>query len=245
MRGGPGWRVTTVCCRSRLAEIRDGPGRKENGPPRQDPCGPWPVQLRFPTGLTSEEYVRTTAWEQARLDRCPLHPRGGCGFCRHGTYERQEPPGARIARYYCRQGHQSFSLLPDCLAARMSSTLAEVEQVVATAQQAKSLWAAADKLRPDISLPSAVRWVSRRVAAVRVALVFVVGLAADRLVGVQPRLDEVGRALGTREVLVAVRGICAAQLQTLVAPVGFHPRRGRRSSARYRPQHKTGPDPPG
>ena len=39
-----------------------------------------------------------------------MHPQGGCGFARHGSYERVDPPGTRIARWYCRVGHQTFSL---------------------------------------------------------------------------------------------------------------------------------------
>jgi hypothetical protein len=35
-----------------------------------------------------------------------------------------------VARWYCRKAHQTFSLLPDCLAARLSGALVEVETVV-------------------------------------------------------------------------------------------------------------------
>ena len=77
-----------------------------------------PVQLRFETGLTGADYVTREAWREARLSRCPLHPRGGCGFARHGTYERKTPAGTLIARWYCPQG-----LLPDHLAARFPGTL--------------------------------------------------------------------------------------------------------------------------
>ena len=55
---------------------------------------------------------------------------------RHGTYPRLSPPGARIARWRCRQGHCTFSLLPDCLAARLPGDLAEVEAVVGAVEQA-------------------------------------------------------------------------------------------------------------
>jgi len=87
------------------------------------------VQLRFATGLTSEECVKQNGWLLATLQRCPRHPEGGCGFARHTPYARVEPPGTLIARYYCPKDHVTFSLLPDCLAARLSSTLAEVEKV--------------------------------------------------------------------------------------------------------------------
>jgi hypothetical protein len=64
-------------------------------------------------------------------------PNGGCGFARHGTYyARGTPPGTEIARWYCLTGHCTFSLLPDCLAARLPGTLAEVESVVRAVEQA-------------------------------------------------------------------------------------------------------------
>ena len=113
-----------------------------------------PVQLRFNTGLTSEEYVSRQAWRDATLEHCPLHLGGGCGFARHGTYERKNPSGTRIARWYCRDGHCTFSLLPDCLASRYRGTLAAFEEAVAVAEQAESLEQAADRLRTDaIELP--------------------------------------------------------------------------------------------
>ena len=51
----------------------------------------------------------------------------------HGTYARKTPRGTQIARWYCPESHMTFSLLPDCLAARLPGTLDEVEQVVAHA----------------------------------------------------------------------------------------------------------------
>ena len=150
-------------------------------------AGLMPVQLRYETGLTGAEYVTREAWHLASLARCPLHPRGGCGFARHGTYERMSPPGTHIARWYCPQGHRTFSLLPDHLAARFPGTLSEIEQVVATVEQASSLEAAADELRRDaVTLPSAVRWVRRRVGPVRALLTILVGLLPDLLLGCAP-----------------------------------------------------------
>ena len=100
-------------------------------------AGQWPVQLRFACELTGDEYVSQGAWQKASLPRCPLHPKGGCGFARHDTYARVTPPGTQIARWYCPTGHRTFSLLPDCLAARLKGTLAEVEAVVRAAEQAR------------------------------------------------------------------------------------------------------------
>ena len=112
------------------------------------------MQLRYETGLTGEEYVSAEAWRDARLERCPNHPHGGCSFARHGTYARKTPRGTQIARWYCRDSHTTFSLLPDCLAARLPGELDHVETVVAHAEQAPSLAAVADELRRDaVELP--------------------------------------------------------------------------------------------
>jgi hypothetical protein len=115
------------------------------------------VQLRFETSFTSKEYVTHQAWRDATLERCPLHPAGGCSFARHGTYERVNPPGTQVPRWYCPEGHCTFSLLADCFAARLSGSLQEVEAVVVAAEQAASREAAADELRLDIELPGALR----------------------------------------------------------------------------------------
>ena len=120
------------------------------------------VQLRYETGLTGERYVTAGAWRRVRLERCPNHPRGGCSLARHGTYERKTPPGTRVARWYCPESHTTFSLLPDCLAARLPGTLDALEAVVVAAEGARSLEAAANELRRDaVELPGAMRWVRR------------------------------------------------------------------------------------
>lgn len=116
---GVGAREHGACAHAKKGEARDGRPR----------CGPRVVQLRHESQLTSEEYVKQRAWESASLKRCPLHPAGGCGIARHTPYSRVEPPGMKVARAYCAEGHTTFSLLPDCLASRLSSTLAAVEEV--------------------------------------------------------------------------------------------------------------------
>jgi transposase-like protein len=132
------------------------------------------VQLRHECPLSGETYVARKAWRDASLAACPRHPRGGCGLVRHGTYGRRTPVGMRIARYYCPTAHETFSLLPDGLASHFPGALDPIEQVVATVEAARSVEAAADVLRPDITLPSAVRWVRRRLTPVRCALVAVI-----------------------------------------------------------------------
>jgi hypothetical protein len=185
-------------------------------------AGQWPVQLRFACELTGEEYVSQGAWQKASLPRCPLHPKGGCGFARHGTYARVTPPGTQIARWYCPTGHRTFSLLPDCLAARLKGTLAEVEAVVRAAEQAPSLEAACRKLHPAIELPGVLRWARRRVQAVQAALQALKGLLPDRF-PCPATLAAFAVCLGVAQVLVAMRPIGEPFLANLSTPLGFHP----------------------
>ena len=124
-----------------------------------------PVQLRFDTGLAGDECVTRELWRSAALEHCPLHPEGGCGFARHGLYERKSPSGTFIARWYCPRGHRTFSLLPDHLAARFPGTLAQIERVVEAADtRTASLQACADALRPDpVSLLDPLGSTSRQI----------------------------------------------------------------------------------
>ena len=103
------------------------------------PPGHGRVRFRCKTGLTGEQYVTVQGWRNATLMRCPHHPGGGCSLARHGTYPRKTPAGVRIARWYCPESHTTFSLLPDCLAARLPGTLAELEEAVATAERSPSV----------------------------------------------------------------------------------------------------------
>ena len=89
------------------------------------------VQLLWKCPLSDERYVSERAWESAILDSCPLHPEGGCGLERLGTYARVAPAGARVPRWWCPKAGVSISLLPSFLSARLSGTLAEVEAFVA------------------------------------------------------------------------------------------------------------------
>jgi hypothetical protein len=153
----------------------------------------------------------------------------------------------RIARYYCPTAHETFSLLPDCLASRFAGELDAIEHVVATAEAARSVEAAADVLRPDITLPSAVRWIRRRLTPVRRALLAIVTLLPDLFAG-DARLAAVRLALATPSALVALRTHAAAHLMTLPTPLGFHPRAALREARRAAAPHGMGADragPPG
>jgi hypothetical protein len=203
------------------------------------------VQLRFETGLTGEDYVTREAWREARLLCCPLHPRGGCGFARHGTYARKTPLGTLIARWYCREGHCTFSLLPDHLAARFPGTLAEIERVVEVVESASSVEAAADVLRPDpITLPSALRWIRRRVRPVRALLAVLIGMFPGELLGCVPRMAPLAERLACVSVLTHLRARAHAHLHALLSPLGFR-HRGHRGGNHAMPrQQSMGPDPP-
>jgi hypothetical protein len=149
----------------------------------------------------------------------------------------------RVARYYCAAAQTTFSLLPDCLAAGLSGDLDEVERVVAAVEAAPSVEAAADKLRPDIDLPGAIRWVRRRLGPVRAVLLALVTLAPALAGSCPPTLGAVGERLGT-PVLRQVRAEAEKHLSSLAAPVGFGPRPHRVQGGRTRREHDPGPDPP-
>jgi hypothetical protein len=201
------------------------------------------VQLRHRTKLTSEEYVTQKAWLQASVEVCPRHPGGGCDFGRHGTYARAEPPGMRIARWYCRDAQTTFSALPDCMAARVVGSLDDVEHVVLVAES-KGIEAAAHDLRTEIDLPGAMRWLRRRRDSVRAALLALITALPGRL-GMLPHLKEVRAVLETDRALVAVREIGADHLHALSYPLGFCRPRRRMVERDLAIQHETGPDPPG
>jgi hypothetical protein len=205
---------------------------------------PWTarsVQLRHGGSLAGEAYVARSAWRDARLAACPRHPRGGCGLVRHGSYPRTTPVGMRIARYYCPTARETFSLLPDCLASHFPGELDPIEHVVATVEAARSVEAAADTLRPEITLASAVRWIRRRLTPIRLALVTLVTLLPDRFTG-EARLSAVRGALTTTSALTTLRADVARHLVDLPTPLGFRPRLPRRDDAAPAAPHGMGAD---
>lgn len=203
------------------------------------------VQVRLATSsITSEVYVARKLWRLATLTRCPWHPAGGCGFSRHGTYERVRPAGTRIARWYCPVARRTVSALPDCLPARYSGTLADLEAMVLAVEQAPSREAAAARLRTEIELPGALRYLDRLCRSIHRALATIRGLEPVRLQAVAPTLQAFAAALGTDSVLMSLRASLARYLPLLPAPFGFDPRRHRRHTGATPPQHETGPDPP-
>lgn len=201
------------------------------------------MQVRHATGLTSEEYVRRKAWRSARLERCPLHPEGGCGFAGHGSYPRVSPAGCRIARNRCPTARVTFGLVPEFLCSRLTGTLDEVEAAVAVAE-ASPREAASEALRPEVELPGALRWMRRRTRLVHAGLAAAIGLLPGLLAGREPTVTSIRSALGAEDVLVRLRGEVASHLAALPPPLGFGPWPARRRPSPTALQHEAGPNPP-
>lgn len=202
------------------------------------------VQLRLGAGLSSERYVSERGWEKATLDACPVHGAAKCRFARHTPYERKSPPGTWIARYYCPDAHQTFSLLPDWLASRLPGTLAAAEDAVVAFEAAGTWEAAAERVRPDIGLAGCLRWVRRRVRAVYASLRTVAGLFPEVFAGFPTTVTAFRSRLGGVGLLIALREIAAASLASLPPPLGFGPRPLRRRPRATGNQQDPGPDPP-
>ncbi len=166
-------------------------------------------------------------------------------MARHGTYEPRTPAGTQIARWYCRESHTTFSLLPDCLAARLPGTLRRLEEVVVHAEQAPSLMKAADQIRrDDVQLAGAMRWVRRRVRLVQHVLRLVIGLLPQQLAGCHAELTACRRRLGTDGVLVSLRSLTERWLAELAAPLGLRPHGIGAGNPNRKGQQNPGPDPP-
>ena len=207
------------------------------------------MQQRLVCQLTAEQYVSQRFWERASLPPCPMHPEGGCGFCRHTPYERKSTPGAKIARGYCRLGHVTVSLIPDCLASRLPAPLAQVEREVRRVEEAGgSVAAAAAQMHPtalDVDhVQGAERRLRRRHLGVSAALRAIAGLMPDVFAGHPPTLEGFGAVLGTSGVLVALREVAAPHLANLPPPLGFGPRPLPRERRARQLQHGAGADPP-
>jgi len=179
------------------------------------------MQIRYSVGLTAKEYTEQRAWEQAKLDQCPFHPEGGCGLAKHGTYPRKFPQYCLVARWYCPAAHQSISLLPDVFASRLPGTLNEIEEAVNAAEAHGSQEQAAAELRPDITLPSALRWLRRRKKYVRQILTIVKGI-----LGTKCSLDLKAwrKKYHVKMLLQQLRTLVAEHLHALPPVLGFCPR---------------------
>ena len=179
------------------------------------------MQIRYPIDLTVEEYIEQKSWEQVELDHCPFHPNGSCGYTKHGTYPRKFPNHCLVTRYYCPKAHQSISLLPDFFASRLPGTLDEVEHAVNTAEASSSQEMAAFTLRPEISLPSGLRWLRRRLKYVHEILTILTGLLVTEC---SPELNSFRKVYKTRSIMTGLRDIAGEYLHVLPPIIGFGPR---------------------
>lgn len=149
-----------------------------------------------------------------------------------------------IARYYCPTGHMTFSLLPDCFAAKLPGSLAEVERVVAEAEGPGTQEAIAVRARPEVEPDSAMRWTQRRVRAVHASLRAVIGLLPVLLAGCQPTVLSIRAELGVECVLPVLREKAGPHLSALPPPLGFGPRSERRWPRQSAVQQHSGRSPP-
>lgn len=191
------------------------------------------MQIPLRTQSSTEAYIAGCEWRDACLLVCPMHPSGGCSFVRHGSYSRVTPQGLRIARWYCPQGHRTFSLIPDFLASRLPGLLISIDSAAVAAKEFGTMERAADALRGfEVTLPSALRWLRRRVRAVQVALEAVCGLVPQTPVG----------TIFISDGLLNLRRLLAPQLlHKLPPPLGFLSSRDRKVP-RDGKQHDIGPD---
>jgi len=116
--------------------------------------------------------------------------------------------------------------------------------VVTAVEQAPSLEKAADLLRPENELPSAVRWTRHRVKPIIAALHLLKGLIPEPFAALDATLGAFRGALGGAPVLPRLREIAAPYLPVLAPPLGFRPPLYGGGERRAPCQHETGPDPP-
>lgn len=185
-----------------------------------------PVQIVFDSGHTSESYVSEQGWQSASIEHCPK-----CGgrLQRHGTYPRKVPDGTRVARLCCRPCKMTVSLLPSFLASGYSGVLAVQREAVEVAEAHLCFDDAARRLRPDIELQGARRWLRRRIARHRLALLIVATVLATPI----QQID-----------LFALREIDAERLRAAPTPTGLAHRPLGRWNGKDRIPHPMGPDPP-
>lgn len=199
--------------------------------------------MRLATSSTSEVYVTGKLWQYATLNACPWHLQGGCGFARHGTYQRVKPANTRVARWYCPTAQRTVSALPNCLASHRSGTLDECEAIVCAVESAISIESACRDLRTEIELPGVLRYVARLLRDIYRALSTIKGLFPLRIT-CEPTITDFSVLLDTPTVLMDLRSIVSQYLPQLPTPLGFNPSCDTKQKSQQFFQHRVGRDPP-
>ena len=103
-------------------------------------------------------------------------------------------------------------MIPELFCSRLPGTLDEVEQAVNVAQESASQGEAAEKLRPEITPASALRWLRRRIRYVKDTLTTVAGLLP---IGCTPTPESFRYRFSTERVLVKLREVALVFLPVL------------------------------
>ena len=202
------------------------------------------------SSLTSEAYVAERAAKGKAGALSPASP-GRLPVCapRHLFAEDADGDAHRAVRL----SHGPRNLQPPALSSRQSfpGELDASRTCGRARRAARSIETAADVLRPDIVLPSAVRWVRRRLTPVRATLLAVVTLLPDSFGG-RP-LGAVRAALARPSRHWSPCGRADALLPVLPRPLGFSTVRLARGPRLARPptrdggptpRHRPAEDPP-
>ena len=192
---------------------------------------------------TPEEPGKTQA-----LGNCPLHSKGGMRLRQTWyLYPRQTPQGTRIARWYCPDGHSTFSLLPDCLSSRLPGSLIDVETAINKAENAPSQEAAVHTIFGSISvLPAFCAGSDAELFLVRTTLTLLTRVPSCSFLKIaSPAFQRLRSALGVEYVLPALADVMQSPICIFyLAPIGFGPLPQRKRDKKTAFQHKTGTDPP-
>ena len=207
-------------------------------------AGRWPVQLRFATqGITGEDYVTSKPVAACKACALPPAPAGRLRVCRPWHLQRVNPPGTRIRRWYCSLAGVTFSALPDCLCARLSGTVQELERGGAVG--GKVLVARGGrcaKCAARLSCPACCASLAGGCATFIGRCRAIKGLYRKTFAAALPTVTDFARVLGVdggnvhrlgiESVLVHLRQIASQHLAALPAPLGFNPvQTGVRNSA--------------
>jgi len=130
------------------------------------------------------------------------------------------------------------------LSARLPGTLKQVEDVIDEVERSPSQEDAVQRIRLDVFLPGALRWVRRRILPIRSALTMLIDLIPSMFSTCDPTLASFCCALNARPVLLELRQLAEPFLQVLPPPLGFVSLTGPKKRKKIHFQHKTGTDPP-